>query len=534
MSTFKFGVAVIVLATALSTAAYAAKGGGGGGGAAHGGGGGGGGAHGGGGGGGFHGGGGGGGGGARVGGGGGARHIGASPTTSRSTAQPSTRGNRSLATHTPANNSVGQRTPGNPAGNEARKANVNPNLKSHAVRATLNSPAVAGALRNRGALRNPGSRAGITAFAATAGWHNGRDGRNGWWRHGNGGYGWVGPLYWPFAYYDMYDYAMWGNGYDDSFWGYGYGDIYAGIFAPYGYDDLTGYLPQYAESNPSGSGQTAPASGTPAAAPDQLAQMCGEDSRDIAGLPIDQFKQAIQPTAEQSAALDDLANASVKAAQDIKAACPSDIALTAPNRLAAMQQRIEAMIAAVATVQPPLEKFYGLLNDEQKARLTALGNDQRQAKTTDKITGLLGPICGAAPSGVMEWPTAEIDQTVRPTDAQRASLAALQNATAQAADLLKTSCVTEDPLTPPARLAAVGKRLDTMLQAVKMVSAALNDFYGTLSDEQKARFEAIGPQQTSRLESLEVEPAPAPTIVRRYRRGIPSAEQIIRRLLSPL
>ena len=43
--------------------------------------------------------------------------------------------------------------------------------------------------------------------------------------------------------------------------------------------------------------------------------------------------------------------------------------LTAPGRLAAMQQRIEAMISAVATVRPPLEKFYGLLDDEQKARL---------------------------------------------------------------------------------------------------------------------------------------------------------------------
>ena len=104
----------------------------------------------------------------------------------------------------------------------------------------------------------------------------------------------------------------------------------------------------------------------------------------------------------------------------------------------------------------------------------------------------------------MEWPTAEIDQTVRPTDAQRASLVALQNATTKAADLLKASCLTDDPLTPPARLAAVGKQLDTMLQAVKMVSSALNDFYGTLSDEQKAQFEAIGPQRTTQLESLEV------------------------------
>ena len=132
----------------------------------------------------------------------------------------------------------------------------------------------------------------------------------------------------------------------------------------------------------------------------------------------------------------------------------------------------------------------------------------------------------------MEWPTADIDQTVRPTDAQRASLAALQNATAQAADLLKTSCLSSDPLTPPARLAAVGKRLATMLQAVKMVSAALNDFYATLSDEQKARFEAIGPQRTGQLETLEVAPTEPPR--HHYRRRLPSPEQIIRRLLWPL
>ena len=47
-----------------------------------------------------------------------------------------------------------------------------------------------------------------------------------------------------------------------------------------------------------------------------------------------------------------------------------------------MQQRIEAMIAAVTTLQLPLEKFYGLLSDEQKARLNVLGNDQRLSQTT--------------------------------------------------------------------------------------------------------------------------------------------------------
>jgi hypothetical protein len=253
--------------------------------------------------------------------------------------------------------------------------------------------------------------------------------------------------------------------------------------------------------------------------------MCGQDSRDIAGLPIDQFQKAIQPTDAQRAALDDLANASQKAAQDIKAACPADIALTAPSRLAAMQQRIEAMIAAVTTIQPPLETFYGLLSDEQKARLAAIASDQLQSRSADKTTGAPAQKCGTAQSGVA-WPAADIEAAVHPTEAQRASLTALQDATAKSADMLKASCLTDNPLTPPARFAAVGKRLDIMLQAVTTVRSALNDFYGSLSDEQKARFEAIGPKRTSELESLDVTHTPA------RRRGVDPVGQIVRRLMS--
>src|SRR5579859_4851841 len=75
----------------------------------------------------------------------------------------------------------------------------------------------------------PVARVQVAAGAALAGWHGRRD-ASGWWQHGDGGYGWVGPLFWPFAYYDIYDYAVWG--YDPSLWDYGYGDIYAGLFAP--------------------------------------------------------------------------------------------------------------------------------------------------------------------------------------------------------------------------------------------------------------------------------------------------------------
>ena len=44
---------------------------------------------------------------------------------------------------------------------------------------------------------------------------------------------------------------------------------------------------------------------------------------------------------------------------------------------------------------------------------------------------------------------------------------------------------------------AVGKRLEIMLEQVKLVRTALDDFYVMLSDEQKAQFEAIGPRRTS-------------------------------------
>ena len=94
----------------------------------------------------------------------------------------------------------------------------------------------------------------------------------------------------------------------------------------------------------------------------------------------------------------------------------------------------------------------------------------------------------------MELPAADIDKAVHLTDPERTSLVALQNTDTQAAaDLLKASCGAEPAITPPGRLAAVHKRLDVMLASVKTVSASLNDFYGTLSDEQKAKFEAIGP-----------------------------------------
>ena len=534
MSKFKI-LAVIGLITALAGAAYAAPGRGGGGGGRGGGGAphamGGGGGH-------F-------GGGARVGGGGmhyggghfsGAR-IGGRPAMSHFAARPGYRSQRSSAVRSNPSRAASRAARLNAnrvaTSGQARNATLNQSrsaaIRSNAVRHALNSRSVAGALHNRTALRNPNTRAQIVATAAMAGRHDARGGRNGWWRHRNGGFGWVGPVFWPFAYYDMYDYAMWGYGYDPLFWDYGYNDIYAGLFAPYGYDDLTGYLPPGGGVRQAAVGR---ASGARAAIPDQLTQLCGDDSRDIAGLPIDQIQRALQPNDAQRGALDDLANASVKAAQEIRAACPAQISLTAPARLAVMQARIEAMIAAVETVQPPLQKFYDLLNDEQRAQLNAPAQDQRRGQAARDTKGSLANGCGVAQTGVTDWPTTEIEARLHPTEEQRASLGALTDASAKAAEMLKASCPATEPITPPARLEAIANRIETMLQSATAVRAALDDFYGKLSDEQKAQFEAIGPGRSalSNQPTASDQPTTTPTHARRHHHaGIPG---IIRRFMS--
>jgi hypothetical protein len=370
---------------------------------------------------------------------------------------------------------------------------LNEMRNASAVERSLNARLINRALNNTVALRDPRTRAFITASVGRAAWHGGNWW---WWRHRNGGFGWIGPLFWPFAFYDIYDYAFWGYPYDDTFWGYGYPDLYAGIFGIYGYDDLmgyAGYLPNYAGRRGGNLDNAPPNSQT------TLAQMCGDDSRVIAGLPIEAFQNAIQPNEAQRTALEELANASEKATAGLRASCPTDVALTAPRRLAAMQQRIEAMIVAVQTVQGPLDKFYGLLSDEQKAQINALSTMRQPPARIAAGVGAAGPACDVTQPELTAWPTATIEQSVRPTEQQRRYLDALQGAASQAADMLKVSCQTrpEDALTPSARLAAAGERLNAMLRAVKTVRMAMDDFYGSLTDEQKAAFDAIGPQQAS-------------------------------------
>src|SRR5262249_3509158 len=112
-------------------------------------------------------------------------------------------------------------------------------------------------------------------------------------------------------------------------------------------------------------------------------------------------------------------------------------------------------------------------------------------------------LCSGPTAGLTDWPIERISQTVEPNDAQRAILDHLKNATAPALDQLKAACPTALPSTPTGRIEAMRTRLDAMLAGVRTVRPVLEKFSDSLNDEQKARFNALSPdnadqQQTQR------------------------------------
>ena len=208
---------------------------------------------------------------------------------------------------------------------------------------------------------------------------------------------------------------------------------------------------------------------------------------------INEIAQIVEPDEAQRVALEELKTAMAKVVDLLKAGCPTDLPSTPTGRIEAMRVRLSAMLEAVRTVRAPFAKFYALLNDEQKARFNALpsGEDQNEPERRRNVSVL----CSERASGISSVTIRRMELAVRPDEVQRASLRALQDAIAQAGELLKTDCPTYRPITPVVRIDAMEQRLDAMLRAINIVQPALEKFYGSLTDEQKERFNRLAPVQ---------------------------------------
>lgn len=317
--------------------------------------------------------------------------------------------------------------------------------------------------------------------------------------HHGGFIGWLGPVFWPYAYDDFFDYAFWPGEYDDyAFWPQAYDGLIDGVFWAPGtgpiYASLGGSGEDRAGGRASGRGRGAPRGG--GAAP-PAAQLCSATEPGLTQWPVEEIEKVVQPTRDQGALLADLRAAADQAAKVLQSACPSSQPATPLGRLDAVAQRLDAMLRAVDIVRPALARFYDSLDDEQKARFNATGQEanRSEAGRTGNASQEEAQVCSGRGAGFTDEAIRRIEQALRPRGAQRDALDALKDASAQAVETLRAACPDETPLTPVGRLDAMAKRLQAMLDAVRTVRPALAKFYASLSDEQKARFNVLRPQQ---------------------------------------
>ena len=336
-------------------------------------------------------------------------------------------------------------------------------------------------------------------FAQQGGWSNARNrwannfaARYAWRRHHRASFvGWFGPVFWPYAYSDIFDYTFWPYGYEDGYWAYAYDDFFDGLFwgeagppVDYAYAPPSGGAPVSRSSSAGGSRVTYAA----------VQELCKQPGNGITAWPFADIERKVGLNAEQKQLLDDVRKASQDAGAGFKASCPSENAfpLTPPGRLDAMTARLDATLQAVQTVRPALEKFYSSLSDEQKERFNQLGPKNTASNAEANAASEAAETCRQPKPGLANLPIEKIEDAVNPTGAQTAELSKLEDATSKAISILQAACPNETPITPPGRLDVMEKRLQAMVDAARAVKPALESFYGSLTSEQKARFNRIG------------------------------------------
>jgi hypothetical protein len=266
---------------------------------------------------------------------------------------------------------------------------------------------------------------------------------------------------------------------------------------------------------------------------EKLVRGCGQQGAEFENWPFDAIAQTVGADEKERTALAALRENAKKAAERLAADCPQEVPAAPAARLEAVEQGIDAALAAFDTVEPALAAFYGTLDDEQKARLyrdmaapaaaaarettprreaqeerrerreyssrrdrayaaareaAAREPTPSQARSQAAAPGWGGAMCEELAAVLRGWPVREIERDVRLSSPQRVAFYELVTASLKAADTLGGACPAEAALTPVGRMDAMRKRLAAVRAATAAIRPALTHFYEALDQGQKVRF----------------------------------------------
>jgi hypothetical protein len=286
------------------------------------------------------------------------------------------------------------------------------------------------------------------------------------------------PIAAPDAFEDMLGYALWPQEYGRQFWSHGPRDILRAMTAP------AAAFAANDEETPSRRRLAALVSSANAAAASDRA-ICIARVKDQAMRPLDRVADTISLTAEQQQGLEAL-RTNVRDAIDAEAAaCRGDLPATQPERLRAMIDGLWAMRYAEFRIRPALETFHNSLTDAQRAKLAEEPQTVGSSETAPAATP--AAVC-SEPVASNANPFGPLQRALRPTEEQRKSLQTLYGASMEMAQFLNSTCPAETPATPMVRLDAASDRVMALLHAAMGIEPMLGQFYGTLSDRQRQRF----------------------------------------------
>jgi hypothetical protein len=136
------------------------------------------------------------------------------------------------------------------------------------------------------------------------------------------------------------------------------------------------------------------------------------------------------------------------------------------------------------------------------------GAPGRRARATRPASANFAEWCGSAAPGLTDWPVDDIVAAIEPTPEQRTLLDDLIRVSDKAAQGLRAACPGTVPVTPIGRLEALQHQLAALRNAVHTVRPALEKFYASLTDEQKERFNELGPKDSQARRNARTETQP--------------------------
>jgi hypothetical protein len=258
--------------------------------------------------------------------------------------------------------------------------------------------------------------------------------------------------------------------------------LYPGLALPIIYDAI--FWPASSSPSPSAIGYDTifeAAFGRAAAGADR--RLCQPDRGSAV---IERIGGEIRPNVAQRPLLQKLGGALAMASGFLTKFCPAEIPAQPVARLRLAETQLEALTVALDIIRGPLQDLEQSLNRNQRARLAAT----LSAPSTGSVSAAAVPACGAAPSAADRAIDA-LNQSLQPNDTQRVAMDATKEAFGAAARVLDAQCPTSLPPTLSERLKAMQARLDAEWRAVLTIRVALENLESGLSDEQRARLNAL-------------------------------------------